>query len=160
MPRRSTLVDRIAQIPFEPKGGESMLKAKNELLGPNEDLSSEQSQCWGQDNGGQPRPQSSTRGARGPFGSQTMSETSSETENHRAQLPIDGSSQRMKRCRLKSTPRTSVRVWTEGGVPDWSRFDMSTGPDGETGSALNIQQLFSSSLTGSLYSCIQKRTAR
>ena len=40
MPRRSTLVDRIAQVPFEPKGGESMLKAKNELLGPNEDLSS------------------------------------------------------------------------------------------------------------------------
>ena len=39
-PRRSTLVDRIAQVPFEPKGGESMLKAKNELLGPNEDLSS------------------------------------------------------------------------------------------------------------------------
>ena len=33
-------VDRIAQVPFEPKGGESMLKAKNELLGPNEDLSS------------------------------------------------------------------------------------------------------------------------
>ena len=88
-PRRSTLVDRIAQVPFEPKGGESMLKAKNELLGPNEDLSSEKSQCWGQ--GGQPRPQSSTQGARGPIGSPTMPETSSETEDHQAQLPIDGS---------------------------------------------------------------------
>ena len=135
MPRRSTLVDRIAQVPFEPKGGESMLKAKNELIGPNEDLSSAVPML-----GTRRSIKATFINARSERSFWVTDDVRDFVRNRRPSSPVTNQQvyhQRMKQCRLKSTPRTSVRVWTEGGDPYWSQYDPPTGLDGETGSTLN-----------------------